>query len=781
MIETAKERLFKQLDDCLRALGSYDINSLFPLLYVLVAHHEGHLLSLVGDGGNLFSGKRHIQSIEAIDGSESELLKKIRTTVHDSYFQGQPAECVFNFYDACNLAINDFYEEIIEHIIEYYTLRSGKFSGMSATPKETAQLMAGLIARQDPKSIYDPCAGLCSYSLSTELSDVPFTGQEINQTVAVIAEIRADAANKALTILHGDSTFDWKGNEGFDCLASELPFGIRMNGNRRGGPVLLEDYVLNQFIESKSLCKAVLLVSMSTLYRGGYNFSLRKTLCDKNYIESVIMLPSGILPGTGIGSAIIVLNKERSDNKVKFVLAEDCILKADKRILLDAQAVIDRIDGKDDKQSATIEVSETYSHDCTLDPSAYVLDRINVLPGQKLVKFADIASKDRGIRSYEDKEGRLLKPEHMVRSITSMHDREINIEVADVTERPYIKICGKGIIFNVRADMFYIKNDEGPLFISPNYTCIRVDETKCIPEYLADCVVKAEHFRKSALAGAGMPRLRYEDLYLPIYESLETQQQIIQRIFRQEKNELQKKLDRLQVLSGESADLIHNLGITFTKISAGLSNLKELGDNETIENMNDNVQFALRQINCTGTDFGHVTPDLEKVNIYEILESYIKAWGNFGYTTFDILPIQREIADDTKVEVDKNLFYTMLDCIFINAHQHGFAKRYSEDNKLVIAVEGVTYKDEDFVRIGISNNGKPLPENFTVVDFSQRGVVGLNSSQDGIGGDHICKIAHKHNGYISIDSESEWLTFNVLIPVYTTSSKNFNDYEYESV
>jgi light-regulated signal transduction histidine kinase (bacteriophytochrome) len=176
-----------------------------------------------------------------------------------------------------------------------------------------------------------------------------------------------------------------------------------------------------------------------------------------------------------------------------------------------------------------------------------------------------------------------------------------------------------------------------------------------------------------------------------------------------------------------------------------------------------------------------VTPDLEKVYIYEILESYIKAWGNFGFTTFDILPIQREIADDTKVEVDKNLFYTMLDCIFINAHQHGFAKRYSEDNKLVIAVEGVTYKDEDFVRIGISNNGKPLPENFTVVDFSQRGVVGLNSSQDGIGGDHICKIAHKHNGYISIDSESEWLTFNVLIPVYTTSSKNFNDYEYESV
>jgi sensor histidine kinase regulating citrate/malate metabolism len=98
-----------------------------------------------------------------------------------------------------------------------------------------------------------------------------------------------------------------------------------------------------------------------------------------------------------------------------------------------------------------------------------------------------------------------------------------------------------------------------------------------------------------------------------------------------------------------------------------------------------------------------------------------------------------------------------------------------------VEIEGVTYKDDDYVRIGISNNGKPLPENFTVKDFAQRGIVGINSSQDGIGGDHVCKIAHHHSGYISIDSESEWLTFNVLIPIYTTSSKNFNEYEYESI
>lgn len=343
----------------------------------------------------------------------------------------------------------------------------------------------------------------------------------------------------------------------------------------------------------------------------------------------------------------------------------------------------------------------------------------------------------------------------------------------------HVKIFGKGIVFNSTADKFFIKNDEEPLFISRSDLFFRVDERRCIPEYLADCVLKA--FSKADHAPHSMLKPKYGYLYLPIYESIDTQRQIIQRIYRQEKNELQKKLERLKTLSGESAGLIHSLGGTFTKISAGLSNLTHLLENETIESLTDNVQFALRQINSTGTDFEYVTPIFEKVNVYDILESYIKAWNNFGYSTFEVLPIHKEIADDTKVEIDRNLFYTLLDCIFINAHQHGFAKTDSDDNKLIIAVEGVFCNDMDFVRIGISNNGKPFPENFTVADFSQRGVVGLNSFQDGIGGDHICKIAHKHNGYISIDNESEWLTFNVLIPVYTTSSKISNEYEYEII
>ena len=781
--ESAKEKLFNQLDNCLNALGSYDVNSLMPLLYVVVAHHQGHLLSIIGKFGLLFSGKMRIQSVEAVDGNESELLKSIRRSVDPHYFEGQSAEIVFRFYESCNQFIQDNYQDIIEHIISFYSSRGGRYAGITNTPLEIATLMASLIEKCHPIKVYDPCAGLCTFSLRQGIKDIPFVGQEIMPFTKVLADVRLDAAEKNATIFNEDSTLEWRDNDGCDVLASELPFGVRLHDvpTDRNRPKLLEDYILYKFIKTPSLKRAVLMVSMGTCWRRD-NFDIRKTLCEKNWVESVIKMPAGILPNAGVSTAIVVLNKERNTKDIKFVLADDCIINSGRTRLLDYQSVIERIEGRDEKQSASVSVGLTFEKDCTLDPSAYVQERIEVLPGQKIVKFSSLATKDRGVRRFDETKGRVLQPEHMCESIAEMHTRNITIEIVELTKSAYVKICSKGLIFNVRADRFFIKTDEEPLFISPNYSCFTVLEDKCLPEYLADCVVNAKRFRESALMGQGMPRIDWENLLIPIYENLDSQKQIVQRIYRQEQNELKKKLESLQLLSGKSSDLIHNLGITFTKISAGIGKLLKDGSNETIEGLNDNVQFALRQINSTGTDFAFVQPELEKVNVYDTLMRYVKGWENFGYKTFDILPIKMEVSDDTKVEIDTTLFYTLLDCIFINAHQHGFNKRENPENKVLIEVEGVAYKEDNYIRIGISNNGNPLPDNFSVRDFVARGVVGINSSQDGIGGDHVCKIAHHFGGFISIDDDSEWLTFNVLLPVYITSNDTkYIEYECECV
>ena len=778
---SAKERLFNQLQTCLDTLGSYDINSLMPLLYVLVAHYEDHLVSIVGKSGNLFSGKMHIQPVEVVDGYESDILKSIRKSVNEHYFEGQSAEAVFRFYESCNGFIKEYFHDIIEYIISYYSSRAGKYSGMSITPQEIAKLMAGIIATLKPKGIYDPCAGLCSYSMAPDLANVPFFGQEINPFTQVIADVRLYAAKMDLAEVEcNDCTSNWEEADNLDCLASELPFGIRLNDvtNDKMRPKLFEDYIIYKFMNSSSFKKAALLVSMGTCFRRE-NFELRKTLCEKNWIECVIKLPAGILPYAGINTAILVLNKERVSKDVKFILADDCIQNEERKRTLDYQSVLDRLSGADEKQSALINVNITFDHDCSFDPFAYIQERIEVLPGQKIVKFSSLASRERGIRRFEETRGRVLQPEHMCGSITEMHTRNIFIEEVELTRSAYVKICSKVIIFNVRADKFFIKNDEESLFVSPNYNCFIIQTNKCLPEYLADCVINAKQFRESALMGQGMPRIDWDTLLLPIFENLDSQYQIIQRIYRQEQNELKKKLESLQVLSGKSSDLIHNLGLTFTKISAGVSDLMHDNDNPTIIALNDNVQFALRQINSTGTDFNHVKPELAKVNIFDTVDKYIDAWQNFGYSSFDVFQ-SCNVSEDTKVEIDVNLFFTMLDCIFINAHQHGFNKHYDPDNKMLVDLDGVIYNGEQYIRVSFSNNGNPLPDDFTIHDYIARGVVGINSFQDGLGGNHIHEIVRKFKGLVSLESENEWLTVSVLLPVYITSETTiFKEYECE--
>lgn len=773
--EAIRNNLMVELDKCLSSLIRYDVDSLMPLFYVLCAHHEGHLVSIVGEGKSLFHGKMHIQPIEIVDGYESPLLKEIRNSVNPSFFEGQSTEAVFQFYSMCNEYINEFYQDIIEHIISVYTSNAGKYSGVSVTTQEIAQLMGYFISDCAPRRVYDPCAGLCSFAILPELSKIEFVCSELSNRTKVIADIRLNAAGKQLEINQEDCTFNWRGNSNCDCLASELPFGLRLNDRsldeRR--PLLLEDFVIGKFIESESLSSAVLLVSASTCIRGN-NKHIRKTLCEKNYVDAVIKLPRGVLSYTGVDSVILVLKKHRYTKDIKFVYADDCIISDGRNKKLNYQAVIERLEKTEGNQIGVVRVEETYSHDFSLDPVYYLHNMIEVQSGQTLVKFRDMTTQIRGERRFDDVTGRVLLSEHLCASITEFHTRSIDINSIELGNPDrYVKVSNKCVILNMTADKFYYKNDNDPLFVSPNFSCFEVNENICLPEYLIHVLLDNKRIRETYSQGI-ISRVNYNELYLPIYTNLRSQRLIVERIYRQEQNELKKKLEKLQVLSGKSSDLIHNLGITFTKMSAAIAVLRKENATSTqidspVNVLNDNIQFALRQINCTGTDFSHVKPELEKVNLYKTVSNYIMAWKNFGYKSFDVAPIKLNVSEDTMVEIDKDLFFTMLDCIFINAHQHGFNKRYNSHNKVIIDLQGVYADNNKYVMIGISNNGNPLTDGYSIKDFVERGNVGLNSSQDGLGGNHVMEIAHHFGGKISIVSESEWLSFNVLLPIYLTS------------
>lgn len=62
------------------------------------------------------------------------------------------------------------------------------------------------------------------------------------------------------------------------------------------------------------------------MYRGGAEQKIRKYLVDNNYVDCIIQLPSNLFFGTSIATCIMVMKKNKNDNKTLFIDASnECI------------------------------------------------------------------------------------------------------------------------------------------------------------------------------------------------------------------------------------------------------------------------------------------------------------------------------------------------------------------------------------------------------------------------------------------------------------------------
>ena len=63
------------------------------------------------------------------------------------------------------------------------------------------------------------------------------------------------------------------------------------------------------------------------MYRGGAEQKIRKYLIDNNYVDCVIQLPDNLFFGTTIATCIMVMKKNKADNKTLFIDASKEFVK----------------------------------------------------------------------------------------------------------------------------------------------------------------------------------------------------------------------------------------------------------------------------------------------------------------------------------------------------------------------------------------------------------------------------------------------------------------------
>lgn len=256
-----------------------------------------------------------------------------------------------NYQDNTIDALGDAYE----FLMSMYASNAGKSGGEFFTPQEVSELLVRIAVhgKKNIKKIYDPASGSGSLLLKARKVLGPngvrqgFFGQEINITTYNLCRINMflhDIGYDKFNIALGDTLTDPKhwDDEPFEAIVSNPPYGIKWVGD--GDATLINDprYAPAGVLAPKSKADfafvmhilkwlstdgtAAVVCFPGIMYRSGAEQKIRQYLVDNNFVDCIIQLPDNLFFGTSIATCIMVLKKNKADNKILFLDASaECI------------------------------------------------------------------------------------------------------------------------------------------------------------------------------------------------------------------------------------------------------------------------------------------------------------------------------------------------------------------------------------------------------------------------------------------------------------------------
>ena len=249
----------------------------------------------------------------------------------------------------------DAFGDAYEYLMTMYASNAGKSGGEFFTPADVSELLTrlGTVGKKEINKVYDPACGSGSLLLKAEKvlgRDAVrngFFGQEINITTYNLCRINMflhDIGFDKFSIACEDTLTNpqhWD-DEPFELIVSNPPYSIKWAGD--SNPLLINDprfapagvlapkskadlaFIMHSLSWLASNGTAAIVCFPGILYRGGAEKKIRQYLIDNNFIDCVIQLPSNLFFGTSIATCIMVLKKNKPDNKTLFIDASgECI------------------------------------------------------------------------------------------------------------------------------------------------------------------------------------------------------------------------------------------------------------------------------------------------------------------------------------------------------------------------------------------------------------------------------------------------------------------------
>ena len=334
----------------------------------------------------------------------------------------------------------DAFGDAYEYLMTMYASNAGKSGGEFFTPADVSELLTrlGTVGKTEVNKVYDPACGSGSLLLKAEKvlgKDAVrngFYGQEINITTYNLARINMflhDIEPDKFDIACEDTLISpahWD-DEPFELIVSNPPYSIKWAGD--DNPLLINDprfspagvlapkskadlaFIMHSLSWLASNGSAAIVCFPGIMYRGGAEKKIRKYLIDNNYIDCVIQLPSNLFFGTSIATCIMILKKNKADNKTLFIDATNECIKVTNNNKL-TQENMDRIVEtyasrlEDDHFSHLASYDEIEENDYNLSVSTYVeaedtREKIDIVVLN--AQIAEIVKKEDELRKAIDK------------------------------------------------------------------------------------------------------------------------------------------------------------------------------------------------------------------------------------------------------------------------------------------------------------------------------------------------------------------------------------------
>lgn len=549
-------------------------------------------------------------------------------------------------------------------------------------------------------------------------------------------------------------------------------------------------------------CKAVMLVPASVLTSSSEDEIYRRCLTDRNFLDTVALLPANILPKTGIATAIVLLRSDRDkDAPITFVDfskltkdEEDCDDETKAEIDFDRLCKI--VDNNDERYIREVTVADVISHEYEWYPSKYIKDDPEVRPGYMKVAIRDLIEPvytfkyGCGVKNYVLEESNMSScpfDEDLACDVVEMHDFMERYSEKDFdiySNACFIIACDNK---SVRTYYWNWPSEFSIIDIAIPSSChtYRVNPDLIDIQYLRLLIHNLhteiiEEYPNATVQGI-MAQLLKSEVIIPL--ALEEQKRLFDQAKLNYAIEKAHKEGLDEAISSMKQEYMTEVRMRKHDMKPFLSQLdsqakliafyldKIDGNEETVAKIREKLTGVSNAVSELRLHLNRLTEEdiygtPEVLNPISILKELTGTFSNYAVSLeVDEIAFKEAGIEEPQIFISPVDFSTLASTIIENAVAHAFVGDASDYRVLI----NFSYNQEkQMYTIDFWNNGNPMPEGMDKFRYGLKGEKGARSKGTGLGGYRVKSITRHYGGDydVFISRTKNSTTIRVLFPKY---------------